>query len=162
MKSSIHIGPVLWARLAVARADKLDRASVLMLFPAAFLIVLVLGALAIDSAMVFLHQRELNSAASAAANDAIALAVDVEATRAEGRVIINPAKLEVEIHDSLARRGVLPNLVEPPLITFEPPDQVTVDLASWASYIISPALPGNKDGTLVRVSATARLVVDDG
>lgn len=132
-----------------------------MLFPAAFLIILVLGALAIDSGAVFLHKRELFSAASAAANDAIALAVDIEATRASGTLVIDAARLDTEVHNSLARRGTLDHLAEPPQITFTPPHQVRVELASVARYIISPALPGNRDGTTVRVAATARLVVDD-
>jgi hypothetical protein len=47
-----------------------ERGSTLLLFPAATLIVFVLGAIAADSAAVFLGEREMANATAAAANDA--------------------------------------------------------------------------------------------
>lgn len=46
-----------------------ERGSVLMLFPAAILIVFVLGAIAVDASIAFLAKRELNDASAALAND---------------------------------------------------------------------------------------------
>ena len=43
--------------------------SVLMLFPAAVLVVLILGAIAVDASVAFLAKRELNDASAALAND---------------------------------------------------------------------------------------------
>ena len=54
-----------------------------MLFPAAILIVLGLGALAVDSAVLFLGQRRLADLAASVANDAVA-AVSTEAFYAPG------------------------------------------------------------------------------
>ena len=47
-----------------------SRGSVLMLMPAAVLIVLLLGAIAVDSAIVYLRQRQAENIAFDAANDA--------------------------------------------------------------------------------------------
>lgn len=139
-----------------------DSGSVLMLFPAAFLIILALGAIAIDSGVAFLYQRELASAAGAAANDAIAMAVDPVLTRTAGQPVINPDRFAELVHRSLERRGILEDLTEPPQIIFIPPDIVEVRLVGWALYVISPALPGNRDGVSVSATATARLIFDDG
>lgn len=54
--------------------------------PAAVLVFLVLGALAVDAAAVFLAQRYLANAASAAANDAASQAVDLDRFYADGSV----------------------------------------------------------------------------
>jgi hypothetical protein len=143
-----------------ARPD--DRGSVLLLFPAAFLIVLVLGAIAIDAAAAFLRQRELATAAAAAANDGIALAVEGSLARGDEQIEIDPVVLQSSILESLDRRGVLDTLTEPPIIRVVAADRVEVMLVGRADYVIAPALPGGRDGTTVRATATARLVIDDG
>lgn len=139
-----------------------DRGSVLLLFPAAFLIVLVLGAIAVDAGVVFMRQRELAAAAAAAANDASTLAVRGDVLRGEGRVEIDLLRLEDHVLDSLDRRGVLPTLAEPPRVTLLPDGRVEVSLVRTAEHVISPALPGSAGTTTVSATATARLVVDDG
>ena len=142
-------------------ADGRDRGSVLMLFPAAFLIILVLGAIAIDAGVAFLRQRELAAAAGAAANDAIAIAVEDSLARGDG-LEIDRSVLEAAVVESLDRRGVLDTLTEPPAVSVVAPDRVEVRLVTVAEYVIAPALPGGRDGTTVRATASARLVVDDG
>lgn len=53
-----------------------ERGSVLMLMPAAVLVLVVLGAVAVDAAIAFMAQRELQSATAAAANDAAVAALE--------------------------------------------------------------------------------------
>lgn len=48
-----------------------DRGSVLALVPAAFLVLVILGALAVDSAATYLAQRQLRDSLAAAAADAV-------------------------------------------------------------------------------------------
>ncbi|MGY6500319.1 MAG: pilus assembly protein TadG-related protein [Acidimicrobiales bacterium] len=134
-----------------------DRGSVLLLFPAALLVVLTLGAIAVDAGVVFLHQRELAAAAGAAANDAITLGLDPEALRSDGQLIIDPARAESAVVASLARRGVLPHLAHPPVVAVEA-DRVTVTLTMHADYVIARALPGVGPGRVVSASVTARAV----
>ena len=66
-----------------------DRGSVLMLMPAAVLVLVVLGAVAVDFSIAFLGERELANAASAAANDAAAAAIDEPLFRETGRVVLD-------------------------------------------------------------------------
>lgn len=55
-----------------------ERGSVLMLMPAAVFVLLVMGAIAVDSAIAFMAQRELENAVAAAANDAAVAAISEE------------------------------------------------------------------------------------
>lgn len=143
------------------RSRSPDRGSVLFLFPAAFVIVLVLGAIAIDSGAAFLRQRELAAAADAAANDAIALAVRDSLERGT-EPAIDPAAAEVAVRRSLDRRGLLGGLSAPPSVTVVGPDRLEVRLEAVADYVIAPALPGGRNGTDVSATVTVRLAVDDG
>jgi len=72
-----------------------------MLMPAAVLIVLLLGALAVDSAIVYLRQREAYNVAFDAANDAAGAGFDLEVAREEGEVVYDPDRVT-----ALARQAV--------------------------------------------------------
>jgi hypothetical protein len=139
-----------------------DRGSVLLLFPAAFLIVLVLGALAIDAAAVYLRQRDLAAAAGAAANDAAMVGLDLAQLRGTGGLALDPAAVERAVLDSLDRRGVLGQLLEPPTIAVIGSGRVEVSLVAHAPYVIAPALPGTHSGQIVRVTVGADIIIDDG
>jgi hypothetical protein len=73
--------------------ERNERGSMLLLVPAGILVMLVLAAIAIDSAVIFLAEREAESAASAAANDIAALAVEPGVLRDEGIYFIEPSVL---------------------------------------------------------------------
>ena len=70
-----------------------DRGSVLMLMPAAIVIVLLLGAIAVDSAIVYLEQRQAYNVAFDAANDAAGAGLDLEAVRTTGAIVYDPARV---------------------------------------------------------------------
>lgn len=142
--------------------DRRERGSVLLLFPAAFLIVLVLGAIAVDAGVVFLGQRELAAAAGAAANDAATLGLRTDTLRRDGRIEIDPVAVEAAVVDSLGRRGVLDTLAAPPVVTLDAAGRIEVTLTREVGHVISPALAGSAGATTVRATAAARLVVDDG
>lgn len=144
-----------------ATRPRRDRGSVLFLFPAAFLIVLVLGSIAIDAGAAFLRQRELAVAADAAANDAVTLAVRPSLERGTEPTIDADAA-EAAVRASLARRGVLADLSAPPRVTVLPPDRLEVHLEAVARYVVAPALPGGRTGTPVAATVTVRLAIDDG
>ncbi len=59
------------------------------LVPAAFLVLILLGALAVDSAAVYLGQRQLTDTITAAANDAASAALSGQAFYAGGRVSLD-------------------------------------------------------------------------
>lgn len=146
----------------MAERTRADRGSVLLLFPAAFLVVLVLGSLAIDAAAVHLRQRDLAAAAGAAANDAVTLGLDADALRRSGAMVLDPHRTEAAVHGVLARRGLLDDLLEPPTVRLVDERTVEVSLRGHADYVIAPALPGGSRGREVRVTVRATAVSDDG
>ena len=116
-------------------------ASALLLIPAGVLIVLLLGALIVDTAVVFLAEREAEAAASAAANDLAALAVDQAELRSTGRYVLDPDAL-ADLED-IVRRTALDRLSA----SFEP-SSATVTV----SVVGASALE-------VRVSGQARRII---
>lgn len=139
--------------------------SVLMLVPAGVLVLFVLGAISVDYAIAFLAQRELTSAAAAAANDAATAALSerrfyVGDDGEEGAVEIDLDEAKRVVDDALARRemrGV--SLVPPHGITLSPSRrQVCVALIGRVDYVFAKALPGGPRGTTVRGRAVATAV----
>lgn len=73
-----------------------ERGSALLLVPAGVLVLLVLGAIAVDAAVAFLGQREVSNAAAAAANDAATAALSDRAFYSSGALVVDEARaLEV-------------------------------------------------------------------
>jgi hypothetical protein len=68
-----------------------DRGSVLALVPAGFLVLMLLSALAVDSAVAYLGQQQLHDSLSAAANDSVGAAVSNRAFYSGGSLALDPA-----------------------------------------------------------------------
>lgn len=126
-----------------------------MLMPAAILIVLILGAIAVDMSVVHLAKRELIDAASAAANDAVTVGMNEEALRGGHGYVLDSARATVSAERSLEAAGVLGRLVEPPTITVTGNERVRVDLTMEVDYVFAKALPGNHGHTIVHATASA-------
>lgn len=120
----------------------------MMLMPAGVLILLILASLALDRAIVFGAQRNLVAVAQAAANDAVAAGVDPDALRGDGRVVLDPGRVDRAIALVVAAerddikvawqiRGA----------------SVEVRLQSNVRYLFGPAVPGGR--STERLSATA-------
>ncbi|MDQ3898625.1 MAG: hypothetical protein M3326_15505 [Actinomycetota bacterium] len=71
-----------------------QRGSALLLFPAGLLIMVALAAMAVDSAIAFLAQRELVNATAAAANDAATEALSDSSFYEENRIELSAAAVE--------------------------------------------------------------------
>ncbi len=67
-----------------------DHGSVLALVPAGFLVLILLAALAVDSAVSYLGQEQLHDALSGAANDAVTAALDNTSFYRSGAITIDP------------------------------------------------------------------------
>ena len=137
-----------------------DHGSVLMLMPAAVLIVLVLGAITVDLTVVRLGQRELIAAAGDAANDAATYGLDESALRAGRGYAIDAARAEAAVLASLDAKGLLDRLAAPPAVTIDDDGTVEVRLVRAVPYVFAKALPGIDHETTVRGIGAARLVVD--
>lgn len=136
-----------------------ERGSVLLLVPAGVLVLVVLGAVAVDFALAFLGQRELTAAAAAAANDAAGAALsDAAFYRSGGSVEIDGARAEQVAADAVARRR--PGGVEvSSLRVHVAGPQVCVTVVGRVPYLFSPVVPGMPRAAVVRGQAVASAVV---
>jgi hypothetical protein len=128
-----------------------------MLMPAAVLVVMVLGAIAVDLTAVRLGQRELITAAGDAANDAVTVGLDEAALRAGRGYHLDPARAEAAALDALAAQGLLDDLAGPPEVTVVDDGTVEVRLSRRVPHLFARALPGAPDDVLVQATATAHV-----
>jgi hypothetical protein len=133
-----------------------DRGSVLLLFPAAFMAMLVLGAVVLDVGLVHVRARELRAVASSAANDALA-ALDRDALRDRGIV-----ELDIEV----IRRLTLEAIAAGPLpgAQLDGIDvrrdavgrlEVAITLRLVETLVLAPALPGAPRTVTITRTGTA-------
>ena len=88
-----------------------DRGSVLFLYPVGFLIVLMLGAIAVDLGNVWLQQRRLADAADSAANDAVTYGLDQSVLRSTGDLELSEARIDEIVAASVAGQDLPPAAV---------------------------------------------------
>lgn len=127
-----------------------DRGSVLMMFPAAFLIMIILGAIVVDVGLSQVRARELEAVASSAANDALG-ALDIAELRTTGEVRFDLNRAEAIVAQSVAA-GALPDatIVDVTVIDAGGTDpQLEVTLTLEVEFIMAPALPGDLDSTTI-------------
>jgi len=130
-----------------------------MLVPAGVLVLVVLGAIAVDFAVAFLAQRELSSLAASLANDAATVALSEGAFYGEapGTVEIDRGSADDLVREALglrAPRGITD--VERSVATLD--DQVCVTLTGRVAYVFARAIPGGPRGTTVTGRAVATAV----
>lgn len=77
----------------------------MMLVPAGFLVLVLLAALAVDSAAAYLAQRQLDDALTAAANDAAGGAVANNSFYRSGQVAIDPHQAATVVCQTIAAQG---------------------------------------------------------
>lgn len=135
-------------------APERARGSVLVLMPAAVLVLLVLGALAVDAGAVFLAHRHLANAAVAAANDAATAAVDVERFYADGSVRLLGAEAQRVAEETVARAG-LGHLSDVRPVATVRDGVVEVTISARAHHLFSGALPGGPESSAVSATAVA-------
>ena len=139
---------------SIARLDD-ESGNTLILMPVAVLILLMLGSVALDGAIAFMADRELNDVASGLANDAAVL-VEESIFYGEGEVVISQARV-----DALLAQ-VVPLLQDEPLsftctgAVSGAGDTVTVRCAGRTDLLFLPALPGSAALGEVEATATAR------
>ena len=124
-----------------------------MLMPAAVLVVIVLGSLAIDRAVVFGAQRDLINTAQAAANDAVTLGIDIEGVRADGDLRYDRSRIDAAIRRAVA--GDAGVVVTQWAIEG---DQLVVRLEKQVEYVFAKGIPGGPDSILIRATGRARLL----
>jgi Flp pilus assembly protein TadG len=134
-----------------------ERGSVLALLPAAVLVFLVLGALAVDFAHAWSAERQMANAAAAAANDVASRAIDLDLLYETGELRLRPDRAASIAADSLARQGV--DRLSAVVTSVEVDGgTVVVTVAGWSPYLFAAAVPGGPDGVAVEATARATAV----
>jgi len=108
-----------------------DCGSVMVLVPAGFLVLIVLGALAVDSAASYLAQRQLRDTLTAAANDAVTAGLSNGSFYSNGSLTLDPAQTAAAVCTSVLAQA----------------DGDLHDVQLWMAT----------DGRSIRLAATARV-----
>jgi len=138
-------------------SERRQRGSVLLLVPAAVLVLMVLGAIAVDGAIVFLGQRELGSAVAAAANDAAGAAFADAPFYEAGRVEVDVDRAQRVAAASLAARA--PRGIElrgPPEVTIVG-RQLCVRATARVPRVFARSIPGASRSVVITAESTATL-----
>jgi hypothetical protein len=131
-----------------------DRASTLMLFPAALLVVVALAALTVDLARLHLARRELDDLAASTVNDVVTVALDEEALRATGEYRLRADRIHAAVATSLDRPRPL---LEHPVadVHLRRGSVVVVGIRARVTLPFSRALPGAPGSVTARAEASA-------
>lgn len=129
-----------------------DRGSVLLLVPAAFLVVVVLAAICVDQALVLLRQRQAVSVATDIANDLATAAYDETTFRESGQFELD-ADRAVDLGHRLVASSDVGPFVEDAEIRVTAGGEVVVALQVRVDYVFAGALPGVPASTSVRARA---------
>lgn len=124
-----------------------------MLMPVAVLIVILLGGIAVDRALLFGAQRDLVATAQAAANDGVAAGVDVGALRAGDATAIDRLAIDRAVRAAAAEAdGVVAH-------KWEIDDgYLIVRLRRRVRLIFTPGVPGASASEVVSATARGELV----
>jgi hypothetical protein len=144
-----------------------ERGSVLLLFPAGLLAVIVLAAIAVDASIAFLGERELAAAVAAAANDAATEAISDQAFYRAGQVELDQGEVERVAEervrtsfDSGRHRGLEVRATVVPAAA-GCAWSLRVEASATVRYIFATALPGGPDEARVDSAATSSPVKGD-
>lgn len=126
--------------------------------PAAVLILVLLGAIAVDASIAFLAHREALNAASAAANDAAGAALDEKALVDDDEIVLDERRVRAAAEAAV--RGQSSSVVNIDLARsgVEIDDlTVTVRVVGSAGYVFARAVPGAPETVDVEATASAEL-----
>jgi hypothetical protein len=115
---------------------------VLLLIPAAVLVLVVLGGISVDAAVVYLGQRELGNAVAAAANDAAGAAFSQGPFYGAGQVELDPARAAQIAGQSLAARAARGIELDGPPVVVVSGRQVCVHARAHVRRIFAGGIPG--------------------
>ena len=129
-----------------------------MLMPAGVLIVIVLGALAVDAAILFLGERELADLSAAAANDAATLALREASFYECGRLELDEqraAQVAATVAAARTSDAVTLTGVDVDVRNDLDPPQVTVAAVGTVRLVFTPAVPGSSRSREVQARSVA-------
>jgi hypothetical protein len=128
-----------------------DRASTLLFFPAALLVMVVLAAVTVDFARLHLAQRQVDDLAAATANDAVTVGLDVAALRSGDDYRLAPNRVRA-LAAARAADAALPVALVARLTDAR---SVTVTASAPVPLAFSRAIPGAPQTVTVQGEARA-------
>ena len=137
------------------RPDRNDRGSVLMLVPAGILVLLALAAMSIDSAIVWMAQRDLANRTAATADDIAGAALDDEVLYHEGAIRLRPEAAAAYTDLVFAPERVPEGYVGWAAVAEVDGATVTVRARAEVRYLFAPAIPGVARTATVQAASTA-------
>ena len=139
-----------------------ERGSVLALMPAAVMIVIVLGAIAVDGSLAFLAERQVSNLAASVANDAATQGILVERFYEDGTLVLDDALVQAVADAALVQATVsLAHLDDLTIdVAVVGADTVEVTVRARTETLFSRAIPASVEYR--EVSATARAVARRG
>jgi Flp pilus assembly protein TadG len=126
-----------------------------MLVPAGILVLIILGAIAVDSAVVFLAQHDLENRTAAAASSIAGAAASEAEFYDSGAVVLDPALASAYTDLAFASDGAPTGYVEWSATATTEDRQVTVEARAVVRYVFAPAVPGLRSTATVRARSTA-------
>lgn len=129
-----------------------DRGSALALVPAGFLILLLLGALAVDDGAAYLGQRDLSANLQAAANDAAGSALSSASFYGRGAVQIDAGQAAKVVCGDLAAQGS-DGLFDRAVSMAVTGDTVYVEAHALVRAVFGRSIPGFADRPVSAVAA---------
>ena len=119
-----------------------ERGTTLLLFPAAVMVILVLGAVAVDLGQLQLAHREMVREVGSAADDA-AQRIDLDALRRTGEIHIDLARARATALDELAHASLPGRPDGVPSVTLgETPGTVVVVATREVDHLFGRSIPG--------------------
>lgn len=128
-----------------------ERGTVLLLMPAAVLVLLILGAIAVDSAIGFMAQRNLVAAAGDASNDAASLALDRTQLLGGGHVRLQRDEVARSVDYVLRRDGINDATIDEVTVTADG-QSARVRIHRTVHLVFAPIVPGVAHTTTVRAT----------
>ena len=134
-----------------------ENGSALALVPAGFLVLIILAAIAVDSAVAFLGQRQLGDALAAGANDAAAAAVSDSSFYRSGQIVIDQGQAALVVCQSIRAQGSDLQHIEVSIAVAGP--VIAVRATASVQEVFGRALPGLHTR---QVSAAASAQAENG
>lgn len=131
-----------------------QRGTALVLVPTMTLVLMCLGAIAVDLSLVHSVHRDAHRVASAAADDAAAM-IDERALQVRGEIVVDGRRAERIARARVETAKLAGDYVDAFVVAAD--DSVEVTLVVDAPYVFLRGLPGHGDSTRITVVARGRL-----
>lgn len=135
-----------------------ERGSVMFLYPVGFLIMLLLGAIAVDLGNAWLQQRRLADATDSAANDAVTYGLDQDVLRRDGEIELNEGRVADVVVASVAGQDLPPGAtITDVTIGVSPAGNPTVSVTITSSAELVFGSMVRSGGIAIEATGTAEL-----